>query len=79
MEKQAPEREKFETLRKENKTLLTLNGDVQYNVNISTNITIQHQTLRGDVNGSTSACRKEMTCTTRIGDFMARNNVIGIF
>lgn len=56
VEKQDPEGEKFETLKREDKVILTLFGDVQYNVNLSTKVHVQDWTPLGDVEHGTRTC-----------------------
>lgn len=51
--------------------------NVQYYVILSTKVTVQHQTPRGDIEEGTQTFREQVTGKTEIGDSRAQNNSIG--
>lgn len=56
---QASRGEEFETLKREGKPILTIVEDVQYNLNFSTKVNVQHRTARGDVeHGTRTGCEQ---------------------
>lgn len=48
-----PKGEKFETINREDKSLLTPGGDIPYHVDFSTNITVLDKTAQGDMKDGT--------------------------
>lgn len=67
----------FETLTRQDKTLLSRNGDVQYHVNLSMKVTAQDKTPHRGKKHSTLTCREQVTGMTDIGNSLARKTPNG--
>lgn len=76
VDKQGTEGEACENLNKEDKALLTLNGDVQYDENLSMKVTVQHQTPGEYMRHGTHTCREQLTGRAHIADSMAQKTLI---
>lgn len=66
--KHAPEGEEVNSLMREDEETMTSVGDIQYDVNLPTKVTVQHQTTLGEVKAGAPACRDRVTGSTRKGD-----------
>lgn len=77
VDKQTLEEEQLETLKREDKAILTPVGEVQYDVNLSTKVTVKDQTRRGDIKDSAQTCHEQVTGTNHIGNSMDEKTPIG--
>lgn len=76
VDKQAFKEENLHTLKREEKVLMTSNGDVQYDVKHLTKVTVPHQPPRGDTKDDTATCREQVTRTTQKWDTIAQKTPI---
>lgn len=72
VDKQASEEEEVETDDKEDKAIMTPDGDVQYHGDLPINVTVQDTTPRRDITDGILTCHDQEAGTTRIADTMAR-------
>lgn len=75
--KQFYKEHELDSINREHKVILNPVRDVQYDVNLSTNVTVQHQTPREDFKDGTQTCREQLTSAALPADSMIQKSPIG--
>lgn len=72
MDEQASEREESETNNREYKTKITPVEAVKHHEYLSTNVTVQDKTAKGDIKDDTPTSYEKVNSSTHTGDLRAR-------
>lgn len=75
--RQAPEKEKFETPSRREKERLSLYEDIKYHIDLSKHVSVQDKNLRGDLETGTTTFPEQVRVMTYIRASMTQKNLTG--